>query len=328
MTRVLDGQTVAWQSETIPPAAVEDRHAFDAFGFHDLVILPFVGDRSVRGALAMATAGERRVWAPDLSQLRLIADVIANARTRRQAELDSQRSRQELAHLARRSSMGELASALAHQLNQPLAGILANAQASQRLIEDGAAPADVLDSLTDIVQDCRRARDVIQRVRDMVAPSHPQMAVLDVEDVVRDVAMLLSSDALIRRVTLSLEFDGDASPVHGDRVLLQQAVLNVIVNAIDAVAERPLPDRFVSVRTGSHGRDHVQIRVHDQGTGLPAGSETHVFEPFFSTKSAGLGMGLGIARSIVESHGGVIDLYNDPTGVVVTINLPIAETTA
>ena len=126
-------------------------------------------------------------------------------------------------------------------------------------------------------------------------------------------------------VTLSLEFDGDASPVHGDRVLLQQAVLNVVVNAIDAVAELPLRDRVVSVRTGSYGRDHVQIRVRDHGTGLPPGAEAQVFDPFFSTKTTGLGMGLGIARSIVESHGGSIELFNNPTGVVVTINLPAVE---
>ena len=142
MARVLNGETVEWRGAgAIPPAAAEDRRAFEALGFRDLVILPFVAGHSVRGALAVATTGERPVSAPDLPQLRLIADVIANARTRRQAELDSQRSRQELAHLARRASMGELASALAHQLNQPLAGILANAQASQRLIEDGAPAA-------------------------------------------------------------------------------------------------------------------------------------------------------------------------------------------
>ncbi len=330
MTRLRKGETVAWKgADMIPLDAVEDRRSFDEFRFRVMVMLPFVAGHSVGGALAMATTRERRVSASDLPQLRLIADVIANARTRRQAELDAQRSRQEVAHMARRASLGELASALSHQLNQPLAGILAHAQASQLLIEAGAPAApDVRDSLADIIRDCRRARDVIQRVRDMVAPSNPRMAVLDLEEVVRDVAMLLASDTLIRRVTLSLEFDGDASPVHGDRVLLQQAVLNVIVNAIDAVAELPLRDRVVSVRTGSYGRDHVQVRVRDHGTGLPPGAEAQVFDPFFSTKATGLGMGLGIARSIVESHGGAIELFSNPKGVVVTINLPAVEMVA
>lgn len=330
MARVRNGETIAWKgARAIPPDAAEDRRSFGEFRFRVMLILPFVAGHSVRGALALATTRERRVSASDLPQLRLIADVIANARTRRQAELDAQRSRQEVAHLARRASMGEIASALAHQLNQPLAGILANAQAAQLLAAEGAPAAPALrESLDDIVHDCRRASGVIQRVRDMVAPPKPQMTILDLETVVRDVAMLLSSDTLIRRVTLSLEFDGDASPVHGDRVLLQQAVLNVIVNAIDAVAEMPLRQRVVSVRTGAYGRDHVQIRIRDHGAGLPPGAEDQVFDPFFSTKSTGLGMGLGIARSIVESHGGAFELYNNPTGVVVTISLPSVEVTA
>jgi signal transduction histidine kinase len=331
MARLRNGETVAWKGAGMIPAdAAKDRRSFEELGFRIMVMLPFVAGHSVRGVLALATTHDRRVSASDLPQLRLIADVIANARTRRQAELDAQRSRQELAHLARRASLDELASALSHQLNQPLAGILAHAQASQLLIEKGAPVSpEVRDGIADIIEDCRRARDVIQRVREMVAPAQPlQMATLDPEEVVRDVAMLLASDTLIRRVTLSLEFDGDASPVRGDRVLLLQAVLNVVVNAIDAVADLPLRDRVVTVRTGSYGRDHVQIRVRDQGRGLPPGAAAQAFDPFFSTKANGLGMGLGIARSIVESHGGAIELFNDPTGVVVTINLPAVEVLA
>jgi len=133
---------------------------------------------------------------------------------------------------------------------------------------------------------------------------------------------------LIRRVRLALEFGDDGAPIRGDRVLLQQAVLNVIVNAIDAAAELREGDRVVTVWTGSSGDNHARIRVRDQGRGLPPGTEAQVFEPFFSTKSTGLGMGLAIARSIVESHGGTIQLESDPDGVVVTINLPVEELAA
>jgi signal transduction histidine kinase len=137
--------------------------------------------------------------------------------------------------------------------------------------------------------------------------------------------MLLASDTLIRRVRLALEFDGDGVPILADRVLLQQAVLNVIVNAVDAVADRRPGDRVVTVWTGSSGDGHARIRVRDCGGGLPPGLEAQIFEPFFSTKATGLGMGLAIARSIVESHGGTIQLESDPTGVVVTIDLPVVE---
>ena len=228
--------------------------------------------------------------------------------------------------MARRASMGELASALAHQLNQPLAAIMANAQAARRLIESSEPQAiDIHEGLDDIVQDCRRASEVVQRVRDMVAPSKVQREPLDLSDVVREVAMLLASDTLIRRVRLALEFGSDGAPIRGDRVLLQQAVLNVIVNAIDAVADMREGDRVVTVWTGSSGDNQARIRVRDQGRGLPPGTEAQVFEPFFSTKSTGLGMGLAIARSIVESHGGTIHLESDSPGAVVTINLPVAE---
>jgi signal transduction histidine kinase/integral membrane sensor domain MASE1 len=330
MERALAGETVVWtKGDAIPATAPQDSQSFDAFGFRFLVILPFAGTEVVRGALLLATTRDRQMSESDLVQLRLIADVIATARARRRAELDAQRSRQEVAQMARRSSMGELASALAHQLNQPLAAIMANAQASQRLIESGTPQAAELhEGLGDIVQDCRRASDVVQRVRDMVAPSRVQRAPLDLADVVRDVAMLLTSDTLIRRVSLALEFGHNGAPIRGDRVLLQQAVLNVIVNAIDAVADLREGDRVVTVWTGSAGDNHARVRVQDRGKGLPPGSEAQVFEPFFSTKATGLGMGLAIARSIVESHGGTIQLESDPTGVVVTINLPVAELAA
>jgi two-component system sensor kinase FixL len=330
MARVLGGETVVWTSaDAIPATASQDVLSFREFGFRFLVILPFAGSDAVRGALLLATTRDRLVSESDLVQLRLISDVIATARARRRAELDAQRSRQEVAQMARRSSMGELASALAHQLNQPLAAIMANAQAAQRMIERTTPQAaDLQEGLADIVQDCRRASDVVRRVRDMVAPSRVQMAPLDLADVVRDVAMLLASDTLIRRVRLALEFGGDGAPIRGDRVLLQQAVLNVIVNAIDAVADLRENDRVVTVWTGSAGDNHARIRVRDQGPGLPPGYEAQVFEPFFSTKATGLGMGLAIARSIVESHGGTIHLESDSAGAIVTINLPVAEMVA
>jgi signal transduction histidine kinase len=330
MARALNGQAVVWTgADAIPNDAAQDFLSFDEFGFRFLVILPFVAEHAVHSALLLATTRDRILSESDLVQLRLIADIITTARARRRAELDAQRSRHEVAQMARRASMGELASALAHQLNQPLAGIMANAQAAQRVIAATTPDAaDVHEGLVDIVEDCRRARDVVQRVRDMVAPSRVQMAPLDLADVVRDVAILLASDTLIRRVKLSLEFGGETTPIRGDRVLLQQAVLNVIVNAIDAVAEQRTGDRVVTVWTGSSGNSHARIRVRDQGAGLPPGSEAQVFEPFFSTKATGLGMGLAIARSIIESHGGTIQLDSEATGVEVTISLPVAELVA
>jgi C4-dicarboxylate-specific signal transduction histidine kinase len=287
-------------------------------------VVPFGGVKAPVGALSAAVTHDRRLSDKEVRQLRLVVDILANVRARRQAEVDAQRSRQELAHIARRASMGELAASLAHQLNQPLTGILSNAQAAQSVLASGGfVRAEIAETLSDIVDDCRRARDVIQRVREMVAPSDAQVVRLNLSALVYDVAMLLASEAMIRRVSMSLDFEDAALTVEGDRILLRQAILNVIMNAIDAVADLPLGERVVSVQTTTNGHGEVQVRVRDHGTGLPAGVETRVFEPFFSTKTTGIGMGLAISRSIVENHGGSIRIENAPTrGVLVSITLP------
>jgi two-component system, LuxR family, sensor kinase FixL len=180
---------------------------------------------------------------------------------------------------------------------------------------------DVHDSLVDIIDDCRSARDVILRMREMLTPSDAQPVLVDMTTLVRDVALLVASDALIRRVSVAFESDVASAQVEGVRILLQQAILNVVMNAIDAVADLPRPNRVVLIRTTSDGRGQVQISVRDQGTGLPDGAEKRVF---------GMGMGLAIARSIVEQHGGSITASNAPAGgVLVTLSLPaVVELTA
>ena len=331
-SRVLEGDTILWTSlDDIPREAADDRHAFAELGLRSMVAVPLVSGGSVRVALAMGTLGDRSLSDADVDQLRLVVDVLANARAQRQAEMEAVRSRQELAYVARRSSMGELAASMAHQLNQPLTGILSNAQAAKRMLESGTTSLpDVHDSLVDIIDDCRSARDVILRMREMLTPTDAQPVLVDMTTIVRDVALLVASDALIRRVSVAFESDVASAQVEGVRILLQQAILNVVMNAIDAVADLPRPNRVVLIRTTSDGRGEVQISVRDQGTGLPDGAEKRVFEPFFSTKTSGMGMGLAIARSIVEQHGGSITASNAPAGgVLVMLSLPsVVELTA
>jgi signal transduction histidine kinase/integral membrane sensor domain MASE1 len=320
------GETVAWSTiDDVPASAARDRQSFAELGLRSMVVLPFASGASVRGALWAGTAGRRVVSPACLGQLRLIVDVVANARLRRAAEQEAQRSRQELAHIARRSSLGELAASLAHQLNQPLTGILSTAQAARRLVAAGTASTDMLkESLDDMIDDCGRASDVIRRMREMLTPADAAPAVLDLAALVSDVGLLLVSDAHSHRVSLTMESPrGEPARVEGVRVLLQQAVLNVIINAIDAVSDVPLQRRVVSIRTLSDRSGRVRVMVRDYGTGLPPGAEQQVFEPFFSTKPTGVGMGLAISRSIVENHGGSIAARTEPEGgTLVTISLP------
>ena len=233
---------------------------------------------------------------------------------RKRAEMEAQRSRQELAHFTRVSTMGELTASLAHELNQPLAGILANAQAARRFLDATPPELDeVRDILADIVEDDKRAAEVIQRLRDLLRKDEGQDVLLDLNDLIRDVVKLVSSDAVIRNVTVTLDLDPEPAMVYGDRVQLQQVVLNLLLNAMEAMAECVGGDRLVTVRTRNIRPQTVQVSVQDTGPGLRDGTQELVFEPFYTTKPAGMGMGLAIARSIIEAHGGVIWASNNPT---------------
>jgi signal transduction histidine kinase/integral membrane sensor domain MASE1 len=247
---------------------------------------------------------------------------------RRRAELEAQRARQELAHFSRVSTMGELTASLAHQLNQPLTGILSNAQAARRFLD--ASPPDVQeirDIVGDIIEDDRRAGEVIRRMRDMMTKVSSEMVALDVNALIRDVAVLMASDTIIRNVPFVFELAPEAPFVRGDRVELQQVVLNLLMNAMDAVEDRPVAERGVIVRSECRNGS-VLVSVKDSGWGLAPGAEANVFEPFFTTKATGMGMGLAIARSIVESHGGHIWAEsNAHRGATFFVSLPLAHET-
>jgi signal transduction histidine kinase/integral membrane sensor domain MASE1 len=232
---------------------------------------------------------------------------------RKQMEIEAQQTRQELAHFTRVSAMGELAASLAHELNQPLAGILANAQAGQRFLTAGRPDLEEIRAiLTDIVADDRRAGEVIRRLREMLRKAAPSRVVLDLNALIGDVAKLLSSDALIRGLSIVHDFDPKLPQVTGDRVELQQVVLNLLVNAMEAMAVPDAAGRIVVVRTACADPGTVEVSVQDTGTGI--GGTASIFEPFYTTKAEGLGMGLSIARSIIEAHGGRIWAENNETG--------------
>jgi two-component system sensor kinase FixL len=232
---------------------------------------------------------------------------------RKQAEIEAQRLRQELAHFTRVSTMGELTASLAHGLKQPLTGILTNAQAARRFLDARPAALDEFqDILSDIVEDVKRASEVIQRVRDLLRKDKFQNVLLDLNALSRDMVKLVSSDAVIRNVTVRLDFDPQPALVHGDRVQLQQVILNLLFNAMEAMAEGVEDDRTVTVRIRNSEAQTVQVSVQDTGPGLREGTPGLLFESFYTTKSAGMGMGLSIARSIIEAHSGKIWAANNP----------------
>ena len=232
---------------------------------------------------------------------------------RKQAEAEVQKSREELAHVSRVSTMGALAASLAHELNQPLTGILANAQAAQHLL--GAAPSSDVDFrsiLADIVEDGRRAGEVIRRLRELLQKGQAERKPIDVDTLVTDVVRLLRHDALIRNVAIAVVSATTPAIVMGDRIQLQQVILNLLVNALEAVDESPGPERSVTVQTRTvPGQNIVAVSVEDTGPGLRPDHAEWLFQPFHSTKAAGMGVGLSICRTIIEAHGGTLDAMNN-----------------
>jgi two-component system sensor kinase FixL len=251
----------------------------------------------------------------------------------RRAELDVQRTRQELAHVARVSTVGELTTSLAHELYQPLTAIMTNAQAARRMLS--AVPPDVSQVhaiLSDIVNDDRRASDVIERLRDLLRKGELEMARVDLASIIRDVADLLRGEAIVKQVTVTLDLDGYPVVVLGDRVQLQQVMLNLLHNAMEAMAGGRSRAAMVSVRCRrqphSTGSGQARVTVTDTGPGLIAGAEETVFDPFYTTKKNGMGMGLSIVRSIIESHGGSIKAATQERGgAVFELTLPLAADT-
>jgi two-component system sensor kinase FixL len=234
---------------------------------------------------------------------------------RKQAELDAQRDRAELSHLSRVALMGEMSASIAHELNQPLAGILSNAAAGQRFIDKGDVDLrEISELLGDIIADGRRASDVMRGIRGMVKKEQVSRRAVDLNEVVMDAVHMLSPDAVLRSCQMETSLDESLSAIEGDPVQLQQVLLNLVINAFDAMRDTPVPMRKVVIATQSNSDATVRTSVRDYGAGISQEMRDRVFDPFFTTKNEGLGMGLAIVRSIVESHGGTITIENADGG--------------
>ncbi len=242
----------------------------------------------------------------------------------RRAEAEAQEQRLEVAHLSRVAVLGALSSALAHELSQPLTAILANARAAQRLLR-GFSPdlEELRDILEDIAEDDRRASEVIERQRAFLRKEDMQPGNLDLNEVVTEVLALLHSDLIQRRVTVDARLAAALPAVFADRVQLQQVVLNLLVNACDAMAAESHGEKRVTIQTTETATGGVELSVADQGTGIPPNEMERVFEPFVTSKPNGLGLGLAICRSIVTGHGGRLWAENNEDGGA-TFNLVLS----
>ena len=270
----------------------------------------------------MLAADGRVVWVHDMVRVlrrgtdgrRQLRSVMVDITERKQAELEVQQQRQVLAHLTRVATLGELSGALAHELSQPLTSILTNAQAALLfLAREPADLAEIRAILEDIVHEDRRAAEFIRRLRALLRRGETPRQPLDLHELSGDVLRLLHSELVTHGVAVSMQVAPGLPKVNGDPVSLQQVLLNLIINACDAMRSTRPPERRVDIAIGVDGDSAVRVAVADRGTGLPSDVQ-RLFEPFFTTKVHGLGLGLVICQSIVTAHGGHLSAHNNSDG--------------
>jgi signal transduction histidine kinase len=261
-----------------------------------------------------------------LMQAGLIAVLLREHRRRQFAEVQSRQRMAELAHVNRFSTAGELTASIAHEINSPLGSILMNAETARAMLKSPSPDvAELIEMVEDIVRDDRRASEVIRRMKSLLTKAPFELKNLDLNDVVRETLDFVSSLAIGRKVELTSLTTQNALPILGDRTQLQQVILNLVVNGIDAMKDTPAANRIISVRTSRVG-EFAELSVSDRGTGIPEDKLKEIFEPFFTSKAEGMGMGLSVARTIIEAHRGQISAKNrDHGGASFKIRLPLTK---
>jgi signal transduction histidine kinase len=292
-----------------------------------------VAARALTGIASVLNGGDRRFemeydYDPDGQHQRYAMSVEALGRSeggavvtranltgRRQAQIEMEEQRRELSHLARVAVLGQLSGALAHELNQPLAAILANAEAARRLLSGGPTDLGELDAiLKDIAADDQRAARVIWRLRALLKRGETRRQSLDAGELLNEVLELAHAELIARRVTATAVVEPNLPQIVGDRVQLQQVLLNLILNACEAMSVSPEASRRLLLAVRAEDTTHVHISIQDSGTGIPPALIDRLFEPFVTTKPEGLGLGLSISRTIVAAHAGRLWAENNADG--------------
>lgn len=329
---ILSGRAVVLSSlDEMPDEASQECEIARRSGIRSNLSLPLsLGGDSPIGILCFNTTRKERSWPPDLiERLKLVAEIIANALARKKAEHDLRDSaeakrlamqqtmelRDTLAHTGRVSLLGQLASALAHELSQPLGTILRNAEAAEIMLQQPAPDIEELRAIIDdILRDDQRADGVIKKLRSLLGKGEIKLQPLDLPEVISDVLDLLRFDATQRQVPLESDIEAGLPKILGDRIHLQQVLLNLIVNAMDALADVSDTDRTVWVLARMINSATVEVRVCDKGPGIPGEKLGRLFEPFYTTKATGMGMGLPVSKAIIEAHNGKLTAENRPGG--------------
>ena len=257
----------------------------------------------------------------------LSVNLMLEHRRRQQAEMEVRHHVATMAHMDRLAAMGRLTASLAHELNQPLGAILRNSEAAKLLLASGRPVNDELKEIVeDIRKDDQRAAEIIRRMRTLLRKREVINEAVDLNDVVRETVDFVVPAAIIKSVRLETDLKASPAIVTGDRVHLQQVLLNLVLNGLDAMIDTPETERRLHVATSTRNGE-IAVAVRDKGAGIGPSAMAHIFEPFVTTKIEGMGMGLSIAKSIIEAHRGKIHAENNPDkGATVRFTIPTAST--
>jgi FixJ family two-component response regulator/signal transduction histidine kinase len=324
--QIAEGAVVRFgEHADLPSAASADLKVVEGLGIRAGVIVPLTIAGAVVGAMAFATARADGEW-PEmlLHRARLVGDVFAGVLARRAAERREHEAQAQAAHAARVGTMGAFAASLVHELTQPLAASLANAESASDLLAARSPDLTELRStVADIVADDRRAGELIQQLRRFLRRGQAERRAFDMREVVDQVLRLAGNEVTDKRIAVTLDVPATLPKLIGDRVQVQQVLLNLLLNAFEAVAQNAPEMRRVALLASSSWSD-VSVEVTDTGCGMDGPTLARVFEPFFTTKSGGMGLGLSISRTIVAAHGGTISVRSAPgKGTTFRIELPV-----
>lgn len=326
---VMAGHRLVFSRPSDIPLEWDDTRRFlERYGPKASAIFPMWAGGQVIGAASFGRFRTPRQWNPQLlNQLALAVRIFSAAIERKQAEAKMRAARSELVLAQRRSMMGELVASLAHEINQPLGAILSNLGGLARLLARGnPEPAMAAKAVENAIEDTKRAGQIVRRVRAMLKGESANKVAVDIAELVKEVVRLIGSEAALRKISIQIEASASRPWVLGDGVLLQQCLLNLLMNAFDAVSELENDRRKVVLRIAPEKQGWVAVSVSDKGTGVHPSIAARVFEPFVTTKPMGMGLGLLVTRSVVENHGGEIRMEPAAAGgTTFTFTLPIAE---
>jgi signal transduction histidine kinase len=303
--------------DEIPPEAVQEREYYRRGGLpQSHLAIPFKVGHSVLGGIGLGSFRKICDWPDELVQnLKLVAEIFANALARKRAEEKETRLRDQLVLASRVSLMGELAASIAHEVNQPLCAIVSNAQTARRMLANGGfSLVEVDETLEDIVRDGQRASAVIARIRGLFNKAPTERTAIDLNQLIREVVNLTRWEMNRRCVLVKMDLANKLPSVLGDRVELQQVILNLMTNAADAMEHVASDRRELVIRSAEDDTKSVVVSVKDHGVGIDTRNSKRLFDSFFTTKPHGMGMGLAICKSITEAHGGRIWGSPNPDG--------------